>query len=308
MGSIKKASEPSAEAAGRWSMREGDVKTLREAYPIPGRLFAERYLVADLLAVGSFSCIYRVSDVQGRPCVLKALRPDVIDDPVASMRFYREIDILRALRGVDGIVPCLAFGEYYEVPYLVSEDVGGTDLNTPDWPSIPLLQGLEALHRVAQVAAGLHARGIVHRDLKPANLLRGRDGRVFIIDFGSATAPASITRLRSIERSLNGTSGYLSPEQANLEPADPRDDQWSLGAMLFSCVTKDRLSLFAQKTEQGVIDETRDRQYRIPPLSCSNEVAALIRRCLAPYRSERYADMRELAEQIRVAMAALGGA
>src|SRR5919108_805270 len=97
----------------------------------------------------------------------------------------------------------------------------------------------EILRIGLQTAAGLaaaHAQGLIHRDIKPANiLLENGVQRVKITDFGLARAvdDASLTQSGVVA----GTPEYMSPEQAQGQPVDPRSDLFSLGSVLYAMGT-----------------------------------------------------------------------
>src|SRR6202040_1347965 len=100
---------------------------------------------------------------------------------------------------------------------------------------VPL--GLKEILRIGlQTAEGLaaaHRQGLVHRDVKPANiLLENGVERVKLTDFGLARAAddASLTQSGVI----SGTPLYMSPEQADGDPLDPRADLFSLGSVLYA--------------------------------------------------------------------------
>ena len=89
--------------------------------------------------------------------------------------------------------------------------------------------------------AAAHARGITHRDLKPENVMRTRDGRVKVLDFGLAhIAPDAVsgqaTRLTDAGAML-GTPAYMAPEQLAGAPVDARVDQFAFGVLLFELAT-----------------------------------------------------------------------
>jgi serine/threonine-protein kinase len=134
-----------------------------------------------------------------------------------------------------------------------------------------------------QVCAGLehaHAAGLVHRDIKPGNLLLGAGDTVKIADFGIARA-AETTRLTQMG-SVLGTAAYLSPEQALGEEVTAAADIYSLGCVLYECLTGrtpyvfDTLAELAVKHREEPITPVREVRPEIP-----EEIEAVVMRSLA---------------------------
>jgi len=136
-------------------------------------------------------------------------------------------------------------------PFFVMEYVPGRNLSemVEDKP-LETPRAVEVLRAVTQALAEAHAQGIVHRDIKPGNIRIGDDGVVKVLDFGlasrvrSAPGPESdVTVTQSYASgsgAVAGTLGYMSPEQSIGKPLDARSDLFSLGCVLYQCLTGHR--------------------------------------------------------------------
>ena len=142
------------------------------------------------------------------------------------------------------VVPILSFGEEDGRLYLAMAYVEGYDLREllrRDGP----LEPARTLNLIAQVAEALdaaHAADLVHRDIKPANILVSTvaDGEhAFVCDFGLARHVSSVSSLTG-DRGFVGTLDYVPPEQIAVGPVDGRADVYSLGCVLYECLTGER--------------------------------------------------------------------
>ncbi len=141
---------------------------------------------------------------------------------------------------------------------------------------------VEALSRACEAVAYAHQQGVVHRDLKPENLMIGEHGRVFVIDWGVASAGSS-TGVQAPEppraAARVGTPGYWSPEQARGETATPRSDVHALGVILREILTGSR------GTPQ-------------PGASDHLDLLAVAEKACAADPADRYADAGELDQEL----------
>ncbi|MES2524451.1 MAG: protein kinase [Gemmatimonadota bacterium] len=93
---------------------------------------------------------------------------------------------------------------------------------------------------VASALAYAHAHGVVHRDVKPENIfLDAATGRAMLSDFGIAHSSEFDSRLTMTGTAI-GTPAYMSPEQIDGKPADPRSDVYSLGLVAWEMLTGER--------------------------------------------------------------------
>ncbi len=232
-----------------------------------------------------------------RSVALKRVLPDLATDPRLVRMFLDEARL--AIRIVHpNVVRVLEAGEGPSGPFLAMELVDGPSLDllragAPD-RKLPLAITCGI---VAQAARGLHHAhaltgedgrpiGIVHRDVSPQNVLIGRDGVVRIADFG--VAKAKTHAMRTMTGVLKGKVSYMSPEQLRDEPIDGRADVFSLGVILFECLTGHRLYKRTQPLD--AIDEivgapvprVRDLAPEVP-----SELDRIVRRCLAKSPGDR---------------------
>src|SRR5829696_4141579 len=194
------------------------------------------YRIESLLGEGATGAVYLARDAEGRAVALKVLDPAVAADARFRERFLRESRVA-ALLEHPNLVPVLDAGEADGLLYIAMEWVDGVDLRSL-LRRDGALEPARAVSLVEDVGAGLdvaHAAGLVHRDVKPANILVIGE-RARLCDFGLARHTASADSLTG-ERTLVGTVAYIAPEQIEGAGVDARSDVYSLGCVLFECLT-----------------------------------------------------------------------
>jgi hypothetical protein len=162
---------------------------------------------------------------------------------------------------------------------------------------------LSVLRQAAAGLAGAHTAGVVHRDVKPGNILiERRTGRVFLCDFGIA-APALGERLTEVGRRV-GTPGYLAPElipssDNESAPVDPRADVYSLGVVLYQCLTG---RVPHPQSDTGALLWAQGHEEAPAVTSVRPDLPAALDRvlatALAKRPAERYASCLELAGEL----------
>ena len=88
-------------------------------------------------------------------------------------------------------------------------------------------EAVRIFHQVAQGLAHMHARGFAHADIKPNNILVSEDEVVKIIDLGQGCP------LKTVKKRIQGTPGYMAPEQAHRQAITEKTDIYNLGAMMY---------------------------------------------------------------------------
>ncbi|MGE0250903.1 MAG: protein kinase [Thermoleophilia bacterium] len=203
-------------------------------------LLGARYRLDEMIGRGGMASVWKATDtVLNRLVAVKRLHPGLLSDEEHAERFRREA-ILVARLSHPNLVHLLDRGEDPDGPFLVMELIEGETLKSLVRRE-GALPAAEAAHICAQVARALayaHGQGVVHRDIKAQNVLLTPDGRVKLTDFGIARViegdgQPGITRTDM----LVGSADYLSPEQADGRPVGPRADIYSLGIVLYECLT-----------------------------------------------------------------------
>ncbi len=264
-----------------------------------------------------------------RPVALKRIRPDKLDGQARS-RFLREAAITARLQH-PGIVPIYGVGQdddgpFYTMPFIegrtlqeVIEDVPRDDpaRRDPGWPC-PKCRGLlQRFVTVCNTMAYAHDQGVVHRDLKPSNIMLGLYGETLIMDWGlakrfdrdlaidelkaDAPFPSTSTEDLTFAGMVLGTPRYMSPEQANGQPAGPASDIFSLGLILCAILTGksafDEASLpgvrWLNTARQGAVVPPRRRDPGLP-----RALEAICLKALSARPQDRYPSARALADDV----------
>jgi serine/threonine protein kinase len=195
-----------------------------------------RWRIEAVLGIGGMGQVYRAVGPDGEPAALKLVKSDLAQDSVFRRRFEREARIAQTVNNPH-VVPVLDTGEHEGIPYLSQRFITGGSLEQK-LEREGRLAVPDALAICAQVASGLDAlfaAGMVHRDVKPANVLLDAEGVACITDFGLAK-DSQATNLTRPGQAL-GSLDYMSPEQIRGEEVTAATDVYSLGCVMFQCLS-----------------------------------------------------------------------
>lgn len=258
--------------------------------------------------------VHRATDLRlEREVAVKVVRAQS-NDAETRARFVREAQRTAQVRHPN-VVEVFDVGETPEGElFLVMELLRG----------VPLSKRLARMGRLdsttfasiaPEICAALgaaHMLGIVHRDVKPANVMLVEHGSrsdfVKVVDFGIAKAESSATALTDAE-SFIGTLEYISPEQLLGDPPlGVYSDVYSLGVMFYLLLTG--TPVFRGVPPAGLVhhhlevvpESLRDRA---PAAGISEQLDAVVMRCLAKAPSDRYANANQLGHAIEAAVAPL---
>ena len=266
--------------------------------PSPGAIsttqptsFADgRYQVQRFLGEGGKKMVYLAHDtLLDRDVAFALIKTDGLDE-TSRTRISREAQAMGRLGSNPNIVTVFDLGQENGQPYMVTELMGGGDveglIEKADGQRLPLHQAITIATETCRGLEFAHSRGIVHRDLKPGNVWLTENGTAKIGDFGLAVV-LDRSRLTG-EGMMVGTVSYMPPEQAMGGEVTPMSDLYSLGAMLYEMVTgrppflgDDSVAIIGQHINTPPVAPTWHNG------KCPRALDALILRLLAKDPSER---------------------
>jgi serine/threonine-protein kinase len=284
-------------------MPEGvEKETSAPAVDLSGRTLDD-FRVLRRLGAGGMGQVYLAEQLSlKRRVALKILKAELAADPNALQRFTREAEAVARLSHAN-IVQVYRTGIADGVHYMALEYVEGCNLR--DYVARKgAPEAAQALSIMRQVAAALQRAGelgIVHRDIKPENILLTRKGEAKVADFGLSLAVAAGQPPVNLTQTgvTMGTPLYMSPEQVEGKPLDPRTDIYSFGVSCYHMLagqppfrgqTAFEVALQHVRSEPAPLASVR------PDLP--EEMCAVVHKMMAKKPEERYQTCRELLDDL----------
>ena len=204
---------------------------------IPGTMLGGRYRIDGVVGHGGMGVVYRARDLDlGEDVAVKTVRPELLADEGAAERLKSEIRLARRISHRN-VVRTHDYGEADGMLFVTMEYVQGLTvrelLHTRG--QLGVASTLALARQFAEALAVAHAAGVIHRDVKPENALVDSGGVLKVMDFGIARlAETGTTTMAGM---MVGTPMYMAPEQLVGEEIDVRADLYSLGALIYECLT-----------------------------------------------------------------------
>lgn len=272
-------------------------------------ILRDRYLPIKLLGQGGFGAAFLAIDrdtPKMRQCVVKQFQPignsteEVLEK--ARILFTQEASVLEEIGNEHQQIPNLfAFftitvsslqpGQQDQFFYLAQEYIDGQTLEEEletegKFSEIGITQILTEILPVLQF---IHDKGIIHRDIKPSNIMRHRDGRLFLLDFGAVKQVTNVPSGANISTGIYSL-GFAPPEQMAGNQVFPSTDLYALAVTLLTLLTgEEAINLFDSFTNEW--------KWRTK-ITINDRLADILDKMLLPAASKRFQSATEVLEAI----------
>src|SRR5579864_8389732 len=288
----QKASRPSSSGSGSKSSESYFVSA---AVLQLGGVLGSRYEIQQLLGEGGMGAVYKARDIElDRLVALKVIRPELAGNPAILQRFKQELILARQVTHRN-VIRIYDLGESDGIKFITMEYVDGEDLRTllHERGKLPPSEAVAIIEQVCLALEAAHREGVIHRDLKPQNIMRDRQGRIVVMDFGLARSLVSERMTQT--GAMVGTMEYMSPEQAMGGDLDGRSDLFTVGLIFFELVTG-RMPYKAETALASLLKRTQERAIPISEIDRSfpERLSNVVSKCLERDPKQRYQNVREL--------------
>ncbi|MDZ8030000.1 protein kinase domain-containing protein [Nostoc sp. DedSLP04] len=269
-----------------------------------------RYVPTKLLGRGGFGAAFLARDrrIPGmRQCVVKQFQPSgnltLNQLQQAQLMFEREAEVLAQLGNDHEQIPDLfAFfpvivnslqpGQQDQFFYLVQEYIDGQNLEEElvQQGKFSEQQVLEVLQEILKVLKFVHHRGIIHRDIKPSNIMRRRDGRLFLLDFGAVKQVTNVALGSAASSTGIYSMGFAPPEQMAGGQVFPSTDLYALAVTLITLLTnQEAVKLFDAYSNQW--------KWR-SQVTVNPRLADILDKMLLPAANQRFQSAQEVIDAL----------
>src|SRR2546422_391900 len=296
-GLLEAASVDSSEAAGPTA---GPEELFSPNWKINLGRFGD-YELLDEIAHGGMGVVYRARQINlNRTVAVKMLLLGQFSSAESIQRFQREATAAAGLQHPNIVaiheVGAIDGQHFFSMDYVEGRSLATIIREKP----LPARAAAIYCQGIAEAIAYAHGRGIIHRDLKPSNVLIDVFDQVRITDFGLAKQLDGSSDL-TVTGHVLGSPNYFAPELAagRHDEAGPATDVYSIGAMLYECLTG-RPPFLAESLQETLL-KIRDSEVPAPRLlnaRIPRELETICLKCLEKGPAARYATAQELANDL----------
>jgi serine/threonine-protein kinase len=254
------------------------------------------YRIESVLGRGGMGTVYLATHTRlERRVALKVIASELADDAEFRTRFLRESQLAASLDHPH-VIPIYDADEIDGVLYIAMRYVDGPSLQAllRERGALTRADTLRIAEQIGGALDAAHAADLIHRDLKPANILLA-DGHAYLCDFGLAKRTSSEAMTQA--GSFLGTVDYSSPEQIRGEPLDGRADVYSLGCVVYHCLSGE--PPYAGESEIAVLQA----HLNDPPPLLAPDLDGVFAKAMAKDRQERHPTAGDFAKDLRAAIA-----
>jgi serine/threonine protein kinase/tetratricopeptide (TPR) repeat protein len=290
-------------ADGNWKPPSTGPRALGQQASIPllesGQVMAGRYEILQLLGEGGMGAVYKARDRElDRFVALKLIRRELSSNPAIVARFKQELLLSHQVTHKN-VIRIYDLGDSDGIKFITMEFVEGEDLRSLilEKKKFPPAEAVEIIQQVCRALEAAHGVGVIHRDLKPQNVMRDKNGRILVMDFGMARTLEGDGMTQS--GALVGTMEYMSPEQALAKDLDQRSDLFAVGLIFYELLT----GRMPYKSESVVASLIKRNQERAIPVTEHDETIPLplsniVSKCLERDPALRYQTASEMLQSL----------
>jgi serine/threonine protein kinase len=293
-----------------------------------GRVLNQKYRLIEDLAEGGMAVVYKAQHIFLEDlCAVKIIKRSLASKEEMLKRFQREARLTRQVaRRSPYVIAIYDFGVEEDIGFFyVMELLNGHPfadiLQDPKNPP-PLENTARLVCQICEALSVVHEEGLVHRDIKPDNIFLHRDANsneeiVKLLDFGIARPTDQKATMLTNYGRVMGTPEYMSPEQCRgptpqqyergESHLDGRSDIYSLGVLLYQCLTGD--VPFAMPPDGGtmaihkvmaghVMEKPVPPNEKRPDLRIPKNISDVVVKSLAKDPKDRYQTMAAFRDAI----------
>ena len=197
---------------------------------------SSKYEIIREVGSGGMAVVYEaVQKTLDRTVALKVVHQNFVHDREFIQRFIKEARVAASLNHPN-VITIHDVDSIDQFHYMTMEYLDGEPLSERirSRGQLGINETLKIVLNVAKALNYLHKKGYIHRDVKSSNIFVTKDNRAVLMDFGIVFTSESML---SQPGTVLGTPEFMSPEQANGKELSGRSDLYSLGVIMYECLT-----------------------------------------------------------------------